>query len=68
MHKETCGEYWQKSNLLVESGGERCYSSKETSLEGLVSEQSQIFFAYAIRRGMKVRRTHGEEVRKAILR
>jgi len=41
-----------KSSPFVESGGKVCYSSKETSIQGLASEQSRIF-AFAVRSGAK---------------
>ena len=40
-------EWWGKSNPLVEPRGERCYSSKESRLQGMASEPSRIFFAFA---------------------
>jgi len=43
MRTETtrCSEWWQKSNSLVERKGERCYSSKESNVQGIASEQSE---------------------------
>jgi len=44
-----CGEYWKKSNPVVELGGEECYLSKASSLQGLTAEQSRIFSVFAVR-------------------
>jgi len=48
-----CGKNWHKINPVVEPEGERCYSSKESSL---TSAQSPIFFPFAVHWGTKVRR------------
>jgi len=37
-----------KSKPLVEPRGERCYSNKESSLQGMASQQNQIVFAFAV--------------------
>jgi len=51
----------KKSNPVVEPKEVRCYSSKKSSLQVMASEQSQIFFAFAVRRGAKVRSPNGEK-------
>jgi len=43
---------------MVEVGGERCCSRKESSSQDLTSEQSWILFAFAVRWGAKVRSPH----------
>jgi len=50
MRTETtwCGDKWQKGNLLVEPRVARCFSSKESCLQGIDSEQNRIFFAFAL--------------------
>jgi len=58
---------WRKNNPLVEPRGERCYSSQESSLQGMASEQSRIFFAFAVHLSAKFDSLYGEKVKIAIL-
>ena len=47
---------------LVGPRGERCNLSKESSLQGLASEQSLLFLAFAVSRSGNVRSTRDEKV------
>jgi len=61
-----CGEYWWKSNPIVESG-ERCYSIKSSGLQGMASKQSRTFYSFAVGWGLKVRSFCGIKVQNAML-
>jgi len=58
------GEYWQKSNPVVEPVGESYYSGKESRLQGMTSQQSRIFLALAVCRGVQIRSPHWEKSTK----
>jgi len=60
-----CSEEWQKRDRLFEPRGQRCYSSKENSLQGIAA--GRILFGFAVRWGVKVRSPHGEEIQDRIL-
>jgi len=55
-----------KNNPLMELGGERSYSNKESSLQDIASEQS-LFFAFAVHLGVKACSPRGKKVHNAIL-
>ena len=71
MHANRNYSMWRittKSNPVLETRGERWHSSKESSLQGLASEQSRIFVTFVVRWDAQFCSPHGENVQNAFLR